>query len=99
MDVELKFDDSTWTPYELVDISWGGVFVRSKTLRAIGTKVAVQIPVSEDGVKLEVRGKVVRHNKVVFGEPVVGMGIEFSKLDNEAKGLIQGLINRKLIKK
>ena len=99
MDVELQFDDSGWSSYALNDISWGGIFVRTQNLKPLGAKVAIQIPVTEDGVKLEVRGKVVRHNKIVFGEPVVGMGIEFNKIDDEAKSLIQGLINKKLLKK
>lgn len=94
--VEVKFEDSDWAPIIASDVSWGGVFLESKSPKAIGTALIVRMPYLDDGVKLELAGRVVRHNKVVDNKPVKGMGVEFDNIDDEAKYIIENLINKAL---
>ena len=95
--VEMKFDgDKDSQPVLLVDISWGGMYIRSENVRPVGSRLTAHLPITEDSVSLDVTGQVVNINKSVNGRVVPGMGISFDELDHDAKSLIQKLINRML---
>lgn len=93
--IEIKFEgDNETQPVLLVDLSWGGMYIRTEKLRAIGTKLTAYLPITEDNVSLEITGKVVTQNKKINNKIIPGMGVAFSPLDHDAKSLIQKLINR-----
>ena len=93
--IEVKFEgDQDSQPLLLVDISWGGIYIRSENPRDIGSRLTVHLPVAEDNVSLDITGKVATQNKSINGRVVPGMGISFDELDHDAKSLIQKLINR-----
>lgn len=95
--VEVKFEgDKDSQPALLVDLSWGGMYIRTEHLKPVGTRLTAHLPITEDSVSLDVTGSVVNQNKLVNGRKVPGMGISFDEIDHDAKSLIQKLINRML---
>ena len=95
--VEVKFDgDKDSEPALLVDISWGGMYIRCEKVKPVGSRLTAHLPITEDSVSLDVTGQVVNQNKMVNGKVVSGMGIAFDELDHDAKSLIQKLINKML---
>jgi c-di-GMP-binding flagellar brake protein YcgR len=97
MVVEVKFEgEKDSHPLLLVDISWGGMYIRSENLKPIGSRLTAHLPMTEYNVSLDVRGHVVTHNKSINGRIVPGMGVSFDELDHDAKSLIQKLINKML---
>src|ERR1700760_3992280 len=72
----------------VTNISRTGVFVRSKTPLAIGTKVNLRFTVIMDDIEtVEGVGEVVR----VHDDPP-GMGVVFTELSGESKALIEKLL-------
>lgn len=95
--VEVMFEGEKEShPVLLVDISWGGMYIRSENTRLIGSRITAHLPITEDKVSLEVTGRVVNLNKNIGGRTVPGMGVCFDELDHDAKSLIQKMINRML---
>jgi len=95
--VEVKFEGEKESyPMLLVDISWGGMYIRSENVRPVGARMTAHLPIAEDKVSLDVTGRVVTQNKFINGKNVPGMGISFDELDHDAKSLIQKLINTML---
>jgi uncharacterized protein (TIGR02266 family) len=77
-----------------VNLSAGGMFVRTREPQPLGSMVYLQFRL-EDGVKLiEGLGKVVHVNPPE--EAVPGMGIEFVNLDTESRRLIDEIIKARL---
>lgn len=75
----------------VTNISRTGVFIRSQTPLAVGTKVNLCFTViMEDIETIEGVGEVVRVEK----DPA-GMGVVFSELSQYSKGLIEKLLVRK----
>jgi uncharacterized protein (TIGR02266 family) len=73
-----------------VNISAGGMFIRTEHAHPIGSMVYLQFSL-EDGAKLiEGLGKVVHVNPADHPSP--GMGIEFVSLDAESLALIERII-------
>lgn len=98
--VEISFDgENESRPLLLMDLSWGGMYIRSDQLKPVGTRLTAHLPVTGDNVSLDVQGKVVTQNKTVNGRIVPGMGVIFDDLDHDAKSLIQKLIDHVLQKK
>ncbi|MEO7329215.1 MAG: PilZ domain-containing protein [Minicystis sp.] len=72
----------------VTNISRTGVFIRSKTPLAIGTKVNLRFTVIMDDIEtVEGVGEVVR----VHDDPA-GMGVVFTELSSYSKGLIEKLL-------
>ena len=95
--VDLKFEgEDDFQPYLLVDISWGGMYVRADTPQPIGTKFVAQLPSPEGKKNIEITGKVVTQNKLIDGRVFTGVGLNFDKVDHDTKSLIQKLIDRML---
>lgn len=95
--VEIRFEGENEShPMLMIDISWGGMYIKSDALRPIGSRLTAHLPIAEDKVSLDVKGAVVTQNKNIGGRLVAGMGISFDELDHDAKSLIQKLINTML---
>jgi len=95
--VEVKFaEEEDFLPYLLIDISWGGMYVRMDNPHNVGTSAVVCLPYPEEQVDLEIKGKVVTQNKLIDGRILPGVGIAFDDVDHSAKSLIQKLIDRLL---
>ena len=83
----------------LHDISKGGLFIRTETIKPIGTEITLKIAVPIEGVTLQARGIVVH---TISAEDVTdtslpaGMGIMFTELDDTAQGQIERLIQATL---
>jgi molecular chaperone DnaK len=77
-----------------VNLSAGGMFVRTRKPQPLDTMVYLQFRL-EDGVKLiEGLGKVVHVNSPE--DPVPGMGIEFVNLDKDSRALIDEIIKTRM---
>ena len=95
--VEVQFDgEEELKPFLLIDISWGGMFLRAENPRPIGKRLTVRLPVEEDSVALEIQGTVIKHNKTIEGKFIPGMAVEFDPLDEDTRGMIQRLVDRVL---
>src|SRR5580704_14020366 len=76
----------------VTNISRTGVFVRSKTPLAVGTKVNLRFTVIMDDIEtVEGLGEVVR----VHDDPA-GMGVVFTELSTYSKGLIDKLLTNQV---
>jgi uncharacterized protein (TIGR02266 family) len=79
----------------LLDISVGGLFIRSRTVKEIGTEVTLRIDVPAEGVRLTARGIVIRAITLdearETGRPA-GMGVVFTALDEHARATLERLI-------
>lgn len=74
------------------NISQGGVFIRSKNPLPLGTRVNLKFSVILDDVEIvEGEGEVVRIEDAADG---AGMGVAFTRLTAESKGLIDQIIER-----
>ncbi len=79
-----------------VDLSSGGMFVRTTTPREEGSFIYLQFAL-RDGLRLiEGLGKVVRVNPPGDPDRVPGMGIEFVNLDPDSQALIDEIITKRL---
>ena len=80
---------------DALDLSQGGVFVRTDVPRPVGTQVIMQIPVP-GGEVIQLRGMVkhIRYNPEAPGNPPLGMGIEFTDLREDEKKFILGLLEK-----
>ncbi len=77
-----------------VNLSAGGMFVRTRRPQPLGSMVYLQFRL-RDGVKLiEGLGKVVHVNGAEDAVP--GMGVEFVNLDEESRTLIDSIIRDRL---
>lgn len=78
----------------VVNISHGGVYIRSKQPLPIGTKVTLNFSVIlEDIESIEGEGEVVR---VDMSQKNVGMGIAFTRLSAESSALIERIYSHYL---
>jgi uncharacterized protein (TIGR02266 family) len=76
----------------VTNISRTGVFIRSKTPLAVGTKVNLRFTVIMDDIEtVEGLGEVVR----VHDDPA-GMGVVFTELSTYSKGLIDKLLTNQI---
>ena len=97
MVVEVKFDgDEDFQPHLMIDLSWGGMYLRTEETRPVGTTCLTQLPSPEGGGVLEIEGKVVTQDKTADGRTTPGVGVAFDELDQSAKSIIQKLIDRML---
>lgn len=72
-----------------VNISPGGIFIRTEEPQAVGSVVYLQFSLKDGSRLIEGMGKVVRVNAKTPGGPPAGMGIEFVNFDEESMALIE----------
>jgi len=95
--VEVKFEgEEDFQPYLLVDISWGGMYVRMDSPKPVGTKFTAQLSSLGGKKNAEITGKVVTQNKLVEGRAYPGVGLAFDVIDQDTKSQIQRMIDRML---
>lgn len=73
-----------------VNLSAGGIFIRSSTPQPKGSMVYLQFRLVDGGSLIEGLGKVVHVNPPEHSSP--GMGIEFVNLDAASVALIEGIV-------
>ena len=84
---EFESYDAFMSEY-VTNISRTGVFIRSKSPLAVGTKVNLRFTVIMDDIEtIEGVGEVVR-----VGDDPPGMGVVFTELSSYSKGLIDKLL-------
>jgi Tfp pilus assembly protein PilZ len=92
-----SIDDLVTGP--LLDISIGGLFIKSRLVKDLGTEVMLRIDVPSEGVQLEARGIVVRAitpDEAAETGRSSGMGIVFTAIDQQSRDILAQLIEAAL---
>jgi uncharacterized protein (TIGR02266 family) len=79
----------------LHDISVGGLFIKTKARRPIGTKISIRIVVPADDVTLELNGEVVRAVSVEesrHSHHPAGLAVMFTDLDERTRQALRRLV-------
>ena len=80
-----------------VDISFGGMFLRTNDPREKGTMVYFQFTLKDGSRIIEGLGRVVHVNlPPTKPDEIAGMGIEFVSLDDPSKKVIEQIVQRNL---
>jgi uncharacterized protein (TIGR02266 family) len=79
-----------------VDLSVGGMFIRTDSPREEGTFIYLQFALRDGSRLIEGLGKVVRVNPAGEEGRVAGMGVEFVNLDPESAQLIEEIVASRL---
>jgi len=81
----------------LSDISLGGLFIRTVSVRPLGTALTIKVIARDEPLEFEAQGRVVRvvrlEDSGPDGQPVPGMGVEFGRLAPEARSALKRLID------
>jgi uncharacterized protein (TIGR02266 family) len=80
-----------------LNVSMGGMFVRSETLHPVGAHIFFQFMLDEGEALIEGMGRVVRHVPAE-GNAGPGMGVEFLNLDEKSAVFVERLVSRRLKK-
>jgi len=89
--VQFKMQDmETFMREYAVDISTGGMFIRTQEPHPIGSMIYLQFNLADGEKLIEGLGEVVHVN--ASPHPVPGMGIEFVNLDKGSRRLIDRII-------
>lgn len=76
------------------DISIGGIFLESDVPLNVNTVVSLTFSLQNGTPAIHAQGKVVRVERIPDDSlPIVGMGLQFSKISDEDKKLIQSYIS------
>ena len=73
------------------NVNEGGLFVETENLLDLDEVVVIQFSLPESDAPVQVRGRVVRLEPAADGHKG-GMGIEFEKLDGQARDAINALV-------
>ncbi len=84
--------DEDFVATRIEDISWGGAFIITDAPVEAEDRVIMQMVLDEDNVSLELWGTAIRIRKEQDGFRA-GVGIEFDRLDEDSRSLIQRIIN------
>jgi molecular chaperone DnaK len=95
--VQLRFNtvDDFLAEYS-VDISRGGVFIRTKQPRRLGSLIYLRFALRDGESLVEGVGKVVRVVPADDPAAIPGMGVEFTYLPDEAKANLERLLAQTL---
>ncbi|MGE3629442.1 MAG: TIGR02266 family protein, partial [Sandaracinaceae bacterium] len=74
-----------------VDISRGGIFIKSKSPMAVGTLLKFEFQLKDESRLIHGVGRVVWKRDGSSDEPP-GMGIKFIKMDPESRGLVEKMV-------
>ena len=77
-----------------VNLSAGGIFIRSTTPQPEGTLLYLQFRLESGDSLIEGMGKVIHVNPPEHASP--GMGIEFINLDKASRHLIDSIVGKRL---
>ncbi len=77
------------------DISLGGMFIRTKDPRPVGSRIYLQFALKDGSSLIEGLGRVVHVNEA-GGAGEAGMGIEFESFDDESRKFIEELVASRL---
>lgn len=92
---KLRFPDfDTFLDEDSLNISKGGLFIKTRNAKPVGTKILFSLALEDNSKLIEGEGEVAR---VVTesgggGNQVPGMAIKFTKLDGSSKELIDNII-------
>ncbi len=78
-----------------LNISKGGIFIKTKNAKPVGTRIIFSLVLGDYSKLLEGEGKVVRvvkANSEGGGDQVPGMAIKFTRLDESSKELIDNIV-------
>jgi uncharacterized protein (TIGR02266 family) len=79
-----------------VDVSRGGVFVKSDTPSGPGTLLKFELRIADDKSVISGVGRVVwKRDRGGGPERPAGMGVKFIKIDDASRALIEDLVGRK----
>lgn len=94
--IQFRFDslDDFMSEYA-IDISYGGMFIRTNEPRDEGSMVYLQFSLKGGARLIEGLGRVVRVNPTGGSQPA-GMGIEFVNFDDESMALIEDIVRKNL---
>ena len=95
--IQFRFDtfDDFLAEYS-IDISTGGMFIRTNTPREEGSFIYLQFSLRDGSRLIEGLGKVVRVNLPDESGRIAGMGVEFVNFDEESMQLIEEIVAQKL---
>jgi Tfp pilus assembly protein PilZ len=83
----------------LHDISEGGLFIKTKAQRPVGTPISIRIAVPAEQVSLELQGKIVRTVSIEEarrnGQPA-GLAVMFTSLSDSTRNTLQRLVQAAL---
>ena len=98
VNLHVGVDDSRSTRvYETENLSKSGMLLRTGHPLAVGTEFAFDICLPQTGGALQGLGSVVRHTEP-DREKLLGMGIRFESLDNEASNCIDRFVRQQRIR-
>jgi uncharacterized protein (TIGR02266 family) len=93
---KLRFPDfATFLDDYSLNISKGGIFIRSTHTKPVGTRIIFSLELEDYSKLIEGEGKVVRVVKADAeggSDRIPGMAIEFTSLDESSKELIDNII-------
>lgn len=93
---KLRFPDfDTFLDEYSLNISKGGIFIKSTNTKPVGTRIIFSLVLEDYSKLIEGEGKVVRVVKADAeggGDRIPGMAIEFTRLDESSKELIDNII-------
>jgi type IV pilus assembly protein PilZ len=83
----------------MTNLSRGGLFVDTDTPLPIGTPIRLRVRIEESDREIELTGEVVSTNMgAKTGRDVHGMGVRFSKMDDDQQKVVDDLYERALHK-
>lgn len=96
--IQFRFDslDEFMSEYA-IDISYGGMFIRTLEPREEGSMVYLQFSLKGGARLIEGLGRVVRVNPPASSQEP-GMGIEFVNFDDQSMALIEDIVRKNLAK-
>ena len=78
-----------------IDISRGGIFIKTKTPSPIGTLLKIEIQLTTGAAVISAVGRVVWRREQPEGGQAAGMGIKFIKLEPESIPIVERICERK----
>ena len=78
-----------------VDISRGGIFIKSKTPMSVGTLLKFEFQLKDESRLIHGVGRVVWKRESGDGDDPPGMGIKFIKMDPESRALVEQMVQKR----
>jgi uncharacterized protein (TIGR02266 family) len=97
LEVNIRFDDiKTFISEYSSDLSVGGIFIKTRKPRDLGTQVTLSIHLQDGQRLIEATGRVVRvvHSGDAYTGAVPGMAIEFTELHPKSRRIIEQYIKQ-----
>lgn len=75
-----------------MNVSQGGMFIKTDTPPAIGTKIHLELHIPELGDPILIYGEVVHMHKYASGDEDAGIGVKFLDIDPISRGILVNYI-------